>query len=101
MVKCTLIALTLGVRNLPAITYGLSGHFGKGFLYGKPWEGCAAGRSGNPIRVSLAEPPRELSLIAWESANYWMWKLMDRLDLTDGVYIGQATNAALAACSAM
>jgi hypothetical protein len=93
--------IDVAIRNYPTITYGLSGQYLKGSLYGQPWEGCAAGVSGNPIRVSLAQPPRELSLIAWESANYWMWKVMDRLDLTDGNYIGQATNAAITTCSAV
>ena len=91
--------IDVAVRKYPAISYGLSGHFLKGSLYGQPWEGCAAGVSGNPIRVSLVEENRVNSLIAWESANYWMWILMDRLDLTDGNYIAQATNESIAACS--
>ena len=91
--------IDVAVRTYPAISYGLSSHYLKGSLYGQPWEGCAAGVSGDPIRVTLAQPPRELALIAWESANYWMWITMDRLDLTDGDYIAQVTNTAMSACN--
>jgi len=63
-----------------------------------PWEGCAAGVSGNPIRVSLAEPARVEPLIAWETANYYFWRVMDRIDLADGNLVSQATNKAIADC---
>ena len=48
--------------------------------------------------MSLAEPARVEPLIAWETANYYFWRVMDRIDLADGNLVGQATNRAIADC---
>lgn len=87
-------------RKLPAVSYGHSSRHIRGSLNGQPWEGCAAGISGDPIFVSLAEPSRINGLHGWESANEFLWKSYDRLDLTDGPLVAEATNAATAACNA-
>ena len=84
----------------PKIAYGMSGHWIKGLRENIPWEGCAAGIAGDPIFVMLVDPDRALKLIAWETANFWMWKLMDRVDLTDtSTYIGETVNRAYLECS--
>lgn len=83
---------------LPGIGYGRTAHYLKGMVGSTPWEGCAAGVSGNPIRVSLVEPWRVNALISWETGNYYFWLVMDRIDLADGDLVGIATKKALAAC---
>ena len=93
-----LACLDWQARLLPAVSYGHSGRYVRGSLYGTPWEGCAAGVSGDPIFVSLAEPGRVSALIAWEAANAWLWRAYDRLDLTDGPLVAEASVAAVAAC---
>lgn len=85
-------------RKLPAVSYGHSPRHVRGSLYGTPWEGCAAGISGDPIFVSLAEPGRVLALHAWEATNEFLWRSYGRLDLTDGPLVAEATTAATAAC---
>lgn len=93
-----LACLDWQARLLPAVSYGHSGRYVRGSLYGTPWEGCAAGVGGDPIFVSLAEPWRVDGLLAWEAANAWLWLSYDRLDLTDGPLVAEASVAAVAAC---
>ena len=91
--------LDVAARTLPAQAYGLSGQWTKGLLYGEPWEGCAAGFAQKDyVFASLAEPARVLPLVAHEAANNWLQVTYDRLDLTDGPIVGEASNAAKAAC---
>lgn len=85
----------------PRVQFALSARRVSGLLYGKLWTGCAAGVSGNPIHVSLADGlERAGRLVAWETANRYLWFAVGRADLTDGPLVENATNAAIAACSA-
>lgn len=85
----------------PRVQFGLSARRLSGLLYGKPWEGCAAGVASNPIHVSLADGlARAERLVAWETANTYLWRVLGRADLTDGPLVERATNAAIAACGA-
>lgn len=90
--------LDVAARKLPAVSYGHSGRRIEGLLNGKPWNGCAAGISGDPIFVSLAQPARIWGLHGWEAANEFIWHTMDRADITDGPIVSESTSAALAAC---
>lgn len=90
--------LDVAARTLPGVSYGMSGRWIRGLRVGEPWEGCAAGVSGNPIFVSLAEPWRVNALLSWEASNAWLWLAFDRIDLTDGPIISESTSAALTAC---
>lgn len=90
--------LDVAARTLPGVSYGMSGRWIRGLRVGEPWEGCAAGISGNPIFVSLAEPWRVNALLSWEASNAWLWLAFDRIDLTDGPIISESTSAALTAC---
>lgn len=92
--------LDVAARRLPAISYGYSGRWVSGLLYGRPWSGCAAGIGDDPIFVSLAEPWRIWGLHGWEGANEFLWHTFDRADLTDGPLISEAASYATAACGA-
>jgi hypothetical protein len=92
--------LDVQARKLPVFGYGLSAQWVRGTLYGKPWSGCAAGMTHQQyVFASLAQPSRTLDLIAWESANHFLKFVLDRADLTDGALVGEASNAAKAACT--
>lgn len=93
-----LTCLDQQARTLPRLSYGHSGIYVEGFLAGKPWRGCAAGTGDNPIFVSLADPARVWSLHAWEASNEYLLNSYDRLDLTDGATVSEATNYAVRAC---
>ena len=90
--------LDVAARRSPGVSYGLSPRWTVGLLEGQPYEGCAAGISGDPIFVSMADRTRVNGLHCWEGSNEWLWKTLDRPDLTDGAIVGESTTAALAAC---
>ncbi len=87
------------IRNAtPEIRFARSPSWVEGSIQGVPYTGCAAGISGDPIFVSLAQPVRTWGLHGWEAANEFLWRTMDRADLTDGPIVSESTSAALAAC---
>ena len=76
----------------PRVQFGLSARRLSGLLYGKPWEGCAAGVASDPIHVSLADGlGRAERLVAWEYTNAVLGSLR-RPDLWDNAYVSSVVS---------